>query len=98
VLDCFQAIVPAEDVARGKPDPEGYLAARTRLAEALGRDIRPPRCVVIEDSPAGIQAARAAGMKTLAVATSYARSELAEADRIFNSLAEVAVADLERLL
>jgi beta-phosphoglucomutase len=98
VLDCFQVIVAAQEVARGKPDPEGYLAARSRLAETLARDIRPPRCVVIEDSPAGIQAARAAGMKTLAVATSYARADLAGADRVFDSLAQVTAADLERLL
>jgi beta-phosphoglucomutase len=95
VLDCFQAIVAAEDVKRGKPDPEGYLAARELLARAAGKDLSPRRCVVVEDSPAGIDAARAAGMKVLAVATSYRGDLLAKADRVVESLAEVTFAQLQ---
>lgn len=57
-------LVAAGDVVRGKPDPEGYVAA----AELLG--VPPGECLVIEDSLAGIQAAAAAGMRSVAVATS----------------------------
>ncbi len=98
VLDCFQGIIAAEDVKRGKPDPEGYLAARGLLARSSGKDIRPGRCIVVEDSPAGIEAAKSAGMKVLAVATSYSPSHLAKADRIVASLADVAFAELPELL
>ena len=98
VLDCFRAIVAAEDVSRGKPDPEGYLAARRLLAEVTGRDIRPKRCVVIEDSPAGIAAGRGAGMHALAVATSYDADQLTDADRVSESLADIVVADLRDII
>jgi len=98
VLDRFGAIVAAEEVDCGKPDPEGYLLARTRLAEKHGRDIRAESCAVVEDSPAGIQAGRDAGMKVLAVATSYGREHLTEAHRIVDSLTEVTAGDLEELL
>ena len=57
----FGAVVSGQDVRQGKPDPEVFLAA----AERLGAD--PRRCVVIEDSPQGAQAARRAGMKCIAV-------------------------------
>lgn len=97
VLECFQVIVDAKDVARGKPDPEGYLAARAKLAEDAGKDLRPQRCIVVEDSPAGIGAGKAAGMKVLAVATSYSPSALTAADRVVKSLADVTVEDLEQL-
>ena len=98
VLDCFQAIVAAEDVRRGKPDPEGYLAARSLLALAAGKDLCLRRCLVVEDSPAGIEAAKAAGMKVLAVATSYRPHHLAKADRVVASLADAAFAELQELL
>jgi beta-phosphoglucomutase len=98
VLEHFAAIVSAEDVPRGKPDPAGYDLARRRLEDVCRRDIAPARCVVVEDAPAGITAARAAGMKVLAVTTSYVADELTDADRIVASLAEVTPADLERLL
>jgi sugar-phosphatase len=75
-----EVLVSAEAVAAGKPDPEGYLKA----AAALGRDIR--RCLVVEDSPAGIQAGRAAGARVLAVATSHPASELMSADAVIPDL------------
>lgn len=73
-------LVAAGDVARGKPDPEGYLKA----AAALGRDIT--RCLVVEDAPAGIEAGRAAGAQVLAVATSHEASELARAGKVVQDL------------
>jgi sugar-phosphatase len=63
-------LIAAEDVHRGKPDPEVYL----RAAQALG--VVPGRCLVIEDAPAGLEAARAAGMTALALTTTHPAAEL----------------------
>src|SRR5215470_8815101 len=57
----FQAIVSAEDVHRGKPDPEVYLVAASRV------DVLPERCIVVEDAAAGVEGARRAGMKSIGV-------------------------------
>ena len=65
-----KTLVTADDVTRGKPDPEPYLLA----ARQLGVD--PARCVVFEDAPAGLQAGRAAGMTTVALATTHEAREL----------------------
>lgn len=73
-------LVAAEDVAEGKPDPEGYL----RAAAALGKDIR--NCLVVEDAPAGVEAGQASGARVLAVATSHMASELGLADAVIPDL------------
>ncbi len=73
-------LVTAEMVARGKPDPEGY----ERAAQLLGAPAQ--ACVVLEDAPAGVAAARAARMRVIAVLTSHARSELAGADAYVEDL------------
>ena len=57
----FQAIVAAEDVRAGKPDPEVFLTAAARLG------MPPAHCIVVEDAPSGIEAARRAGMRSIAV-------------------------------
>jgi beta-phosphoglucomutase len=57
----FRAVVAAEDVQEGKPDPQVFLETASRLA------IAPARCIVVEDAPAGIEAARRAGMKSIGV-------------------------------
>ena len=57
----FQAIVSAEDVHRGKPDPEVYLTAAARLG------VSPEQCIVIEDAVAGVEGARRAGMRSIGV-------------------------------
>lgn len=97
VLGCFAAIVAAEDVARGKPDPEGYLRALVLLASVAGRPLEARRCVAIEDSPAGIEAARAAGLKVLAVTSSYRAPALGSANLVRSDLAEVTLAELREL-
>ena len=79
-------LVTADDVPRGKPHPEPYLLA----AQGLG--IPPADCVVIEDAPAGVQAARAAGMRVVAVATSHAPEVLGEADAIAARLLDIQIA------
>ena len=80
----FDTIVAAEDVSRGKPDPEGFLLAAHRLGVA------PERCLVIEDAPGGIEGARRAGMRSLAVTTTHPREDLAAADAVVDSLNDAA--------
>jgi len=97
VLDCFAVIVAARDVKRGKPDPEGYRLALERLRAATGRRLRAGAGVVVEDSPAGIDAAKAAGLHVLAVTNSYAPEALSRADRVVFTLAEVCLPELEEM-
>lgn len=88
----FQAAVSGEDVARGKPAPDIFLAA----AAAIG--VRPADCVVFEDAPAGIAAARAASMRVVALTTSHPRDDLADADRMvpdFTALDPLRLFELE---
>ncbi len=79
------ALVTIDDVSRGKPDPEPFLLG----AKLLGAP--PERCLVFEDAPAGLAAARAAGAKTVAVATTHAADEL-EADVVVPNLSAVRIA------
>jgi HAD superfamily hydrolase (TIGR01509 family) len=65
----FGAIVSAEDVQHGKPDPQVFLTAASRV------DVLPSRCVVVEDAPAGIEGARRAGMAAIGVQTSHPLDE-----------------------
>ncbi|WP_328870091.1 HAD family hydrolase [Streptomyces sp. NBC_00287] len=74
-----KTLISADDITRGKPDPEPYLLA----ARQLGVD--PARCVVFEDAPAGLQAGRAAGMTTVALATTHQAHEL-DADLVVKDL------------
>ncbi len=89
----FAVTVAGDEVARGKPAPDGYLTA----AELLGVD--PAHCVAIEDSQAGIDAARAAGMKVLAVSRPGLRGELTGADLLADEVSAAGVSGLllERL-
>lgn len=75
-------VVTVDDVRRGKPDPDPFLVA----AERLGFD--PARCLVVEDAPAGIAAARAAGCSSLAVTTTTPAADL-PADAVVDTLADV---------
>jgi beta-phosphoglucomutase len=90
IRDLFADIVAAEDVERGKPEPDGFKAALGRLGYILRP--RPPllaaECLVIEDTAAGIEAARRAGMRILALAQTVSASELAAADLVRPSIAE----------
>lgn len=79
------ALVTGEDVERGKPDPAPYLLA----ARQLGMD--PARCLVVEDAPAGVRAGAAAGSTTVAVTTSHAAVDLAGADHLVGSTADLSV-------
>lgn len=86
--DAFDVIVAGEDVQKGKPDPEVFL----RAAAALG--VPPQRCVVFEDAPVGVEAARRAEMRVVGVAGTHPPEKLAGCDRIVRRLDELSVADL----
>ena len=82
-------LVCAEDVTRGKPSPDAYLLA----ARELG--VSPPECLVVEDAPAGVQAARAAGMRVVGLTTTHPPDQLG-ADACAASLAGVYLGRTER--
>jgi HAD superfamily hydrolase (TIGR01509 family) len=84
----WQAVVSAEDVVHKKPAPDIFLAAARKLGVA------PEECVVVEDAVNGIQAAKAAGMRCVAVAHSFPREKLLQADLVRETIAEIQLADL----
>jgi beta-phosphoglucomutase family hydrolase len=88
----FEVIITGHDVTEGKPSPQVFLKA----AQRLGAD--PKNCLVFEDAVAGVKAAKRAGMHCVAITSSHPREKLAEADLILDSLEEVSVKDLEKLL
>lgn len=85
------AIVAAEDTERCKPDPEGYLLALDALRSTVGEDLEAGHCLVVEDSLAGIEAAKTAGMWVVAVSNTYTEDELraAGADAVISSLSSL---------
>ena len=82
-FDMFDAIVVGEDIVNNKPAPDIYL----RAAELIG--LKPEECLVVEDAPKGIEAAKAAGCKCLALTTSEPKEKLAQADWIITDLSAV---------
>lgn len=95
----FLHITSAEDVSRGKPDPQPFQYALAGLtAQRPSLDLDATSCLVIEDSLPGIRAAKSAGMKVLAVANTHTVQDLHEAHAITHSLADTTPADLERRL
>lgn len=92
IKDYFQAIVSGRDVTRGKPDPQVFLLAAQELGVPLDR------CVVVEDAVAGVAAAKRAGMACIAVTNTHPRESLHEADLIVDSLEEMTVDDIVKLI
>lgn len=84
-----RVVVTADDVERGKPHPDPFLLA----ARLLGAD--PARCLVVEDAPGGLEAARAAGCATLAVTTTTPREQLV-ADAVVTDLSQVSFERVDR--
>jgi beta-phosphoglucomutase family hydrolase len=84
----FDALVSAEDVQRGKPDPDVFLKA------ALSIDRKPASCVVLEDAHVGIEAGRKAGCKVLAVATTHPVESLGQADAVVKDFRRISVKGL----
>lgn len=85
----FEMIVAADDVARSKPDPETYSELLRRLAET-DPTLRADQCLVIEDTAAGLSAARGAGMWTIAVTNTHVADQL-DADWVVDSLQELSL-------
>jgi beta-phosphoglucomutase family hydrolase len=84
----FNKIINSNDIEKGKPDPEIFL----KTAEELG--ILPENCVVFEDSIAGVQSGKAAGMKVVALTTTHTKEELGEADLVIDDYRAI---DFEKL-
>lgn len=94
----FDVMVTADDVHISKPDPSSYVLAVERLREGhAGRAIRAERSVAIEDTPAGISAARGAGLRVLALLNTYPKHQLGDATRVVESLDGVGVEDLGKM-
>lgn len=96
--ECFPVIVAAESVRQTKPHPEAYLQAADRLGGHWNRRMDPARCVAVEDSPTGISSAKSAGMKVLAIHTSYPPDQLGQADRVEPDLSTVTLESLCAML
>jgi HAD superfamily hydrolase (TIGR01509 family) len=97
--EAFKVMVTADEVKTSKPDPESYVLAVERLAAAYpDHDIAAGRSVAIEDTPAGIQAARGAGLSVLAVTNSYQAERLGEATRVVDTLEGLDAAALSACL
>jgi len=93
----FEVVVSGEQVKKGKPDPEGFLLSLQRLNENREKPITANQCIVIEDSHWGLEAAKAAGMHTIAVTNSYDAGQLGIADKIVDRLNELSIDDLKQL-
>ncbi len=87
----MDSMVCAQDITKGKPDPEIFLKAASNIRE------KPENCLVIEDAPLGINAAKRAGMKCIAVATTHKTPELANADMVVKDLSQLTVEKIRGL-
>ena len=87
IAHCFADIVTADDVTKSKPDPQSYRLAFDRLCSRSR--ISPDRTVAIEDTPAGIAAAKGAGLQVIGITNSYAKEYISDATLIIDSLEEL---------
>ena len=82
-----QVLVTADDVTHGKPNPEPYLLAAKRLG------VSPENCVVFEDAPVGIESAKSAGMRVIAIASTHSQDHLTMADAIVEQLVDIQITE-----
>lgn len=92
VVDCMSAIVSADDVTRGKPDPQVFSLACERFG------LPPERCLVIEDAPSGVAAANAAGAKSVAILMHHPATAFEDADLVVDRLADLSVHTLTAMI
>lgn len=85
-----EVFVTGGDVKTGKPSPEGYLLAASRLG------IKPADCIVVEDAPAGVQAGKAAGMKVIAITSTVSKELLRQADVVVQKLEDIKLSSMNR--
>lgn len=100
VRSSFKTVVAADDVEKGKPHPEGYRRGVEHLNTLAPRPARPfetREVLAIEDSPAGLEAATAAGLATLGVAQTYPADKLAAADQVVEAIAGLTLERLQAL-
>lgn len=97
IENSFDIIISADDVSKGKPDPEGYLRALKRLNVISDSSISAKQCVVVEDSHWGIISAKRAGMRIIGVTNSYTAGELKDADMIIDSVRNLKISDMQKL-
>jgi beta-phosphoglucomutase len=96
--NCFAAIASASDGVRGKPAPDLYLLAIAKLQDRLARLVEPRACIAIEDSHWGLEAARGAGLRCIAVTHTYPAAELGKADLVVDTLSDITPSKIEKLL
>lgn len=96
--NAFAAIASASDGVRGKPAPDLYLLAIAKLQDRLPDPFNPAACIAIEDSHWGLEAARRAGLRCVAVTHTYPAADLEKADLIVDALSELTLAKIETLL
>jgi beta-phosphoglucomutase len=92
----FKAISSASDGVRGKPAPDLYLLALAKLRNAA--EVTAAGCVAIEDSRWGLEAAKLAGLRTVAITHTYPAADLSTADLVVNHLSEITISRLEALI
>jgi beta-phosphoglucomutase len=97
VAGLFAAIVASGDTPESKPSPAPYSLAFDRLREASGAPLDPARCVAIEDSRWGLESARGAGLRCVAVTNSYPADELTGAELVVSGLKDLTLDALARL-
>lgn len=83
IKNYFKVIIGDEDITKGKPDPEIYLKTAQQL------NVNPGQCLVFEDSPAGVTAAKSAGMTVVAILTTHSKTHLANADYFFKNFSQL---------
>lgn len=96
----IDVIVAQEDVAKGKPNPEGYAEAIHQLNKKIPKkekNLIPAECLAIEDSIEGIHSAKEAGLRVAAVAHSYPATDLTQdADWVFEKVGEISLSQIEK--
>lgn len=97
VAGLFSAIVASGDTPESKPSPAPYSLAFERLREASATPLDPARCVAIEDSRWGLESARGAGLRCVAVTNSYPADELTGAELVVSGLKDLTLDALDRL-
>ncbi|MBI4208078.1 MAG: HAD family phosphatase [Deltaproteobacteria bacterium] len=90
-------VIAAEDVAKGKPDPEGYLKAFETLKKGSQNGLEARQCVAFEDTAIGIEAVLAAGMRCVGVAHTLSKEILSKATWVVSNMADINIKKLERL-
>jgi beta-phosphoglucomutase len=94
----FAAIASASDGVRGKPAPDLYLLAMAKLKDRLPDPFDPGACIAIEDSRWGLEAARQAGLRCVAVTHTYPAAELGKVDLIVDALGDLTLPKIEALI